>query len=98
MIDFFTDPVHRARNKGRRETAAQVVAQLRAACSECPDGEGFRAIVAEDAERSPEFAELCARRDMVVLHNPWPGTGTEEKPRWPASPEGRRDSMRQIRA
>ncbi|WP_406449929.1 helix-turn-helix transcriptional regulator [Streptomyces sp. NBC_00876] len=132
VIDFFTDPVHRVRNKGWHETAAQVVAQFRAACSDCPDDEGFRAIVAEAKERSPEFAELWARRDIapggqmrkqlthpavgtlamevtqlriparpdlvVVLHNPWPDTGTEEKLRWLASPEGRRGSMRQVGA
>ncbi|MFI6860667.1 helix-turn-helix transcriptional regulator [Streptomyces sp. NPDC050421] len=132
VIAFFTDPVHRGRGRGQEwwETAARVVAQFRAACAECPDDEGFRAIVAEAAERSPEFAELWARRDVapggqmrkelshpavgalvmeatqlriparpdlaVVLHNPWPGTGTEEKLRWLASPHGRRGSMRQV--
>nr|WSW69316.1 helix-turn-helix transcriptional regulator [Streptomyces sp. NBC_00995] len=132
VIDFFTDPVHRVRNKDWHAIAAQVVAQFRAACSECPDDEGFRAIVAEAKERSPEFAQLWARRDVapggqmrkelahptvgrlamevtqlriparpdlvVVLHNPWPGTGTEEKLRWLTSPEGRRGSMHQVRA
>ncbi|MEU8702918.1 helix-turn-helix transcriptional regulator [Streptomyces sp. NPDC048680] len=130
VIDFFTDPVHRARRKDWPEIAARVVAEFRAACSECPDDEGFRAIVAEARERSPEFAELWERRDIapggqmrkelnhpvvgtlvveatqlriparpdlvIVLHNPWPGTGTEEKFRLLASPEGRRGMMRQV--
>ncbi|MEU1090385.1 helix-turn-helix transcriptional regulator [Streptomyces sp. NPDC005576] len=35
-----------------------------------------------------------ARPDLViVLHNPLPGTGTEERLAWLASPEGRRDAM-----
>lgn len=42
---------------------------------------------------------IPARPDLaVVVHRPWPGTGTEEKLRRPASPEGRRGSMRQVRA
>ncbi|WP_425281676.1 hypothetical protein [Streptomyces brevispora] len=124
-------PVHRGREQDWQETAARVVAQFRAACSECPDDDGFRAIVAEAKERSPEFAELWERRDVapcgqmrkelthsavgtliveatqlriparpdlaIVLHNPWPDSGTEEKLRWLASPEGRRGSMRQVR-
>ncbi|MFD7865078.1 helix-turn-helix transcriptional regulator [Streptomyces sp. NPDC059783] len=132
VISFFTDPVHRIRYQGWEEIAARVVAQFRAACSECPDDEGFRAIVDEAKERSPEFAELWERRDIapggqmrkelthpvvgrlamevtqlriparpdlaVVLHHPWPDTGTEEKLRWLASAEGRRGSMRQVGA
>lgn len=40
---------------------------------------------------------IPARPDLViVLHNPWPGTGTEEKFRLLASPEGRRGMMRQV--
>ncbi|WNI24860.1 helix-turn-helix transcriptional regulator [Streptomyces sp. ITFR-16] len=131
VIDFFTDPVHRVRTRHWEETAARGVAQFRAACAECPDDEGFRAVVAEASARSPEFAELWARRDIapggqmrkelahpavgelvleatqlriparpdlaVVLHTPWPDSGTEEKLRWLASPEGRRGSMHQVR-
>lgn len=42
---------------------------------------------------------IPARPDLVVvMHNPWPDTGTEEKLRWLASPEGRRGSMHQVRA
>lgn len=130
VIAFFTDPVHRVRRKDWQETAAQVVAQFRDACSECPDDDGFLAIVAEAKRLSPEFAELWERRDIapggqmrkelthpavgtlvleatqlriparpdlaIVLHNAWPDTGTEEKLRWLASPEGRRGSMRQV--
>lgn len=132
VISFFTDPVHRIRYPGWEEIAARVVAQFRAACSECPDDEGFRAIVDEAKGRSPEFAELWERRDIapggqmrkelahpvvgrlalevtqlriparpdlaVVLHHPWPDTGTEEKLRWLASAEGRRGALRQVGA
>ncbi|MFD6424238.1 helix-turn-helix transcriptional regulator [Streptomyces sp. NPDC060198] len=35
-----------------------------------------------------------ARPDLaIVLHTPLPGTGTEERLKWLASPEGRRDAM-----
>jgi len=44
--------------------AAAVVAQYRAASSEFPHDEGFRRIVAEVSELSPEFAELWARGDI----------------------------------
>lgn len=65
LLAFFTDPVYRARTKGWEAIAHQVVAQFRAACSECPDDEGFQAVVDEAKERSPEFAELWARRDIA---------------------------------
>lgn len=65
LIAFFTDPVYRARAKGWESIAHQVVAQFRAACSECPDDDGFQAVVTEAKERSGEFAELWERRDIA---------------------------------
>lgn len=64
LLAFFTDPIYRARSKRWEEIACNVVAQFRAACSERPEDDGFRAIVAEAKERSPEFAELWERRDI----------------------------------
>ncbi|MFC9122174.1 helix-turn-helix transcriptional regulator [Streptomyces sp. NPDC057067] len=65
MIAFFTDPVYRARSTHWETIAGQVVAQFRAACSDNPDDEGFRAVVAEARELSPEFAALWDRRDVA---------------------------------
>ncbi|MFD5874287.1 helix-turn-helix transcriptional regulator [Streptomyces sp. NPDC060322] len=65
MIAFFTDPVYRARSKHWETIASQVVAQYRAACSDSPEDEGFRAVVEEARELSPEFAALWDRRDVV---------------------------------
>lgn len=65
LIAFFTDPVYRARAPRWEATAPIVVAQYRAACSDSPEDEGFRVVVAEARERSPEFAELWGRRDIV---------------------------------
>ncbi|MFE1472446.1 helix-turn-helix transcriptional regulator [Streptomyces cyaneofuscatus] len=66
LIDFFTDPVYRARaGASWAALAPQVVAQYRAACSECPDDDGFRAVVAEARSASALFAELWERRDIV---------------------------------
>jgi hypothetical protein len=65
LIAYFTDPVYRARSSGWAENAPQVVAQFRAACSEGPDDEGFRTVVAEAKAASPEFAELWERRDVA---------------------------------
>lgn len=62
LIAFFTDPVYRSGQW--EEIACQVVAQYRAACSEHPDDEGFRAVVEEVRELSAEFAELWDRRDV----------------------------------
>lgn len=64
LIAFFTDPLYRARSKHWEEVACHVVAQFRAACSECPDDEGFRSVVEEAKEASPEFTELWERRDI----------------------------------
>ncbi|MFD7612931.1 helix-turn-helix transcriptional regulator [Streptomyces sp. NPDC059828] len=65
VISFFTDPVYRARATSWQRNAATVVAQFRAACSERPDDEGFRAVVAAAKEASEEFAELWDRRDIA---------------------------------
>ncbi|MEU9255230.1 helix-turn-helix transcriptional regulator [Streptomyces sp. NPDC048270] len=64
LIAFFTDPIYRARSTRWEEVACQVVAQFRAACSEHPNDEGFRAVVEEARELSPEFAGLWERRDV----------------------------------
>ncbi|MFF9199520.1 helix-turn-helix transcriptional regulator [Streptomyces sp. NPDC014779] len=65
LIAFFTDPLYRERATSWEELAPKVVAQFRAACSECPDDEGFRQVVAEAKEASAEFAELWERRDIL---------------------------------
>jgi transcriptional regulator with XRE-family HTH domain len=65
LIAFFTDPLYRSRSTRWEEIAPKVVAQFRSACSECPDDEGFRAVVEEAKEVSPEFAELWERRDIL---------------------------------
>ncbi|MEU7064677.1 helix-turn-helix transcriptional regulator [Streptomyces sp. NPDC051578] len=64
LIAFFTDPVYKARSRHWEENAGAVVAQFRAACSEFPDDDGFRAVVEEARELSPEFAALWDRRDI----------------------------------
>ncbi|MFF8267879.1 helix-turn-helix transcriptional regulator [Streptomyces sp. NPDC016562] len=64
LIAFFTDPIYRSRSPHWEEVAKAVVAQYRAACSERPHDEGFRAVVEEARELSPEFAELWDRRDV----------------------------------
>lgn len=65
LIAFFTDPLYRSRAGGWDQLAPQVVAQFRAACSECPDDEGFGAVVEEAKEASAEFAALWERRDIM---------------------------------
>ncbi|MFI9111120.1 helix-turn-helix transcriptional regulator [Streptomyces venezuelae] len=65
LVTFFTEPLYRNRMAQWEELAPRVVAQFRAACSECPDDEGFREVVEEVKERSPEFAELWERRDVM---------------------------------
>ncbi|MFB7940515.1 helix-turn-helix transcriptional regulator [Streptomyces sp. NPDC004779] len=65
LIDFFTDERYRARVRSWEELAPKVVAQFRSACSECPDDEGFRAVVEEAKAVSAEFAELWERRDIL---------------------------------
>ncbi|WP_306328830.1 helix-turn-helix transcriptional regulator [Streptomyces venezuelae] len=65
LVTFFTEPLYRSRLAQWEELAPRVVAQFRAACSECPDDDGFRAVVEEVKERSPEFVELWERRDIM---------------------------------
>ncbi|MEU4080862.1 transcriptional regulator [Streptomyces venezuelae] len=65
LIDFFTDPLYRGRLTHWEEIAPRVVAQYRAACSEGPDDDGFRAVVEEAKALSPEFTELWERRDIL---------------------------------
>ncbi|MDJ0347218.1 helix-turn-helix transcriptional regulator [Streptomyces sp. H10-C2] len=64
LVTFFTSPRYRGRVDHWDELAASVVAQYRAAVSERPDDEGFRAVVEELAAVSPEFAEIWARGDV----------------------------------
>lgn len=64
LIAFFTDPIYRERSPQWDRNACDVVAQFRAACSEHPGDDGFRAVVAEMLELSPEFAVLWKRRDI----------------------------------
>ncbi|MEV7415324.1 helix-turn-helix transcriptional regulator [Streptomyces sp. NPDC089919] len=64
LIAFFTDPLYRARAADWEGNARKVVAQFRAACTERPGDEGFRAVVEEARELSPEFAELWEQRDI----------------------------------
>ncbi|GHF35003.1 transcriptional regulator [Streptomyces mashuensis] len=64
LIDFFTDPVYRARAGNWEANARRVVAQYRAACTDHCEDEGFQQIVGELSEKSPEFAEMWARGDV----------------------------------
>ncbi|KUN92281.1 helix-turn-helix transcriptional regulator [Streptomyces caeruleatus] len=64
LIDFFTDPMYRARARNWEQNARTVVAQFRALCSASPDDEGFQAVLAEARASSPEFTELWERRDI----------------------------------
>lgn len=65
LVAFFTDPMYRSWTSAWEEVAPQVVAQFRAACSECPDDEGFRAVVEEAKAASAEFTALWERRDIA---------------------------------
>ncbi|MFG2497049.1 helix-turn-helix transcriptional regulator [Streptomyces sp. NPDC048441] len=65
IVDFFTDPIYRARSRSWEENAETVVAQFRASCSESPDDEGFQTVLAELREAAgEEFTELWERRDV----------------------------------
>ncbi|MFF4099494.1 helix-turn-helix transcriptional regulator [Streptomyces sp. NPDC001903] len=64
LIAFFTDPIYKARSRHWEENACNVVAQYRAASSEWPEDEGFRAVIEEARELSPEFAVLWDQRDI----------------------------------
>ncbi|MEU7116938.1 helix-turn-helix transcriptional regulator [Streptomyces zaomyceticus] len=65
LVTFFTEPLYRDRMAHWEELAPRVVAQFRSACSECPDDEGFRAVIEEAKALSPEFVELWERRDIL---------------------------------
>ncbi|MEU5216051.1 helix-turn-helix transcriptional regulator [Streptomyces sp. NPDC020807] len=64
LVAFFTDELYRSRAPHWESIAPKVVAQFRSACTEAPDDEGFRAVIEELTERSPEFVELWERRDV----------------------------------
>jgi transcriptional regulator with XRE-family HTH domain len=64
LVDFFTDPMYRSRDISWERNARTVVAQFRAACSACPDDEGFQAVLAQLKEASPEFTRLWEERDI----------------------------------
>ncbi|MCQ4043567.1 helix-turn-helix transcriptional regulator [Streptantibioticus rubrisoli] len=64
LVSFFTNEVYRSRANTSGAIAASVVAQYRAAASEHPDDQGFRAVVDELAAVSGQFAELWARGDV----------------------------------
>ncbi|GAA2656016.1 helix-turn-helix transcriptional regulator [Streptomyces spororaveus] len=65
LIAFFTDPIYRSRSPQWAQIARLVVAQFRAACSESPHDEGFRAVIEELRELSPEFTGLWERGDVL---------------------------------
>lgn len=64
LVDFFTDPLYRSRSRSWEKNARTVVAQFRAACAARPDDEGYRSVLAEVTEVSPEFAVMWAERDI----------------------------------
>ncbi|MEU6480888.1 helix-turn-helix transcriptional regulator [Streptomyces sp. NPDC047017] len=64
LVDFFTDPLYRARSHSWESNARAVVAQFRAACAARPDDEGYRSVLAEVSEASEEFTALWEERDI----------------------------------
>ncbi|MFE9993832.1 helix-turn-helix transcriptional regulator [Streptomyces avermitilis] len=64
LIDFFTDQLYRGRSHSWERNARTVVAQFRAACSVCPDDEGFQQVLAQARAASGEFAALWDERDI----------------------------------
>ncbi|MEW2133680.1 helix-turn-helix transcriptional regulator [Streptomyces sp. NPDC005435] len=64
LVDFFTDPLYRSRNRSWERNARTVVAQFRAVYAGCPDDEGFQAVLAEVGAASPEFRRIWAERDI----------------------------------
>jgi transcriptional regulator with XRE-family HTH domain len=64
LVDFFTDPLYRARSKSWERNARTVVAQFRAACAASPDDEGLRAVLDEVSAASEEFTALWEERDI----------------------------------
>ncbi|MBJ6619531.1 helix-turn-helix transcriptional regulator [Streptomyces sp. DHE17-7] len=64
ILDFFTDPLYRARARSWEQNARTVVAQFRATCAANPEDEGFQEVLAELKEASAEFAALWEERDI----------------------------------
>ncbi|MGC0332095.1 transcriptional regulator with XRE-family HTH domain [Streptomyces sp. SAI-170] len=64
VVDFFTDPMYRSRSRSWERNARTVVAQFRAACSACPDDEGFQEVLARAKAASEEFTALWEERDI----------------------------------
>ncbi|MFV0136082.1 helix-turn-helix transcriptional regulator [Streptomyces sp. HMX87] len=64
LVDFFTDPMYRARSQSWERNARTVVAQFRAACAAAPDDEGFGEVLDRVSAASAEFRRLWARRDI----------------------------------
>lgn len=64
LVDFFTDPLYRARSQSWERNARTVVAQFRAACSASPDDEGFQAVLARLRDDSADFVRLWEERDI----------------------------------
>ena len=64
LVLFFTDPIHRGRYADWAVIAPRVVAQFRAEMTARPEDAGYRRVVEELTDLSPEFAELWARRDV----------------------------------
>lgn len=58
LIAFFTDPIYKARSPHWADIACTVVAQYRAASSEWPEDEGFRAVI-EEARSSAPSSPRC---------------------------------------
>jgi hypothetical protein len=96
LVAFFTDPLYRSRVNSWARLAPRVVAQYRAACSDRLEDDGFRAVIEEAREASPEFAALWGRRDVMPggqvrkeLQHPLVGTLAVESTqlRVPARPD-----------
>jgi transcriptional regulator with XRE-family HTH domain len=64
LVDFFTDPLYRARSQSWERNARTVVAQFRAACSASPDDEGFQAVLAQLRDDSEDFVRMWEERDI----------------------------------
>ncbi len=64
LVDFFTDPLYRARSQSWERNARTVVAQFRAACSASPDDEGFQAVLARLRDGSEDFLRMWEERDI----------------------------------
>jgi len=64
LVDFFTDPLYRARSQSWERNARTVVAQFRAACSASPDDEGFQVVLAQLRDDSADFVRMWEERDI----------------------------------